>query len=278
MTQYLDPACAGYWARLSAEDRAEYVRLRASFHPEKRFATRVGHVAAFRREILSIVEYLERSQENLEARCILTGICFAGPVVCMNTGQLKGLLGRCKSSINGSFQQFGYLALRAKFKAKSCILAVLPSLESMPNFLRQWTVRVVCDDVEMCFVTSFSRVSLPEITNDDLREDRPTPSPTVNNPSEPVGRSQPVTPQIFQTRVSLGRADAWPCPVASNEPRVTPSSVAAPAPSFPVDILPDPDATWTFLGGVPFAVEGTGKVRGEAEVGRLGDYDDFFAF
>jgi hypothetical protein len=49
-----------------------------------------------------------------------------------------------------------------------------------------------------------------------------------------------------------------------------------------IDILPEsgPDhaATWTFLGGVPFEVEGHGLLREDASAGFLSDSDDLLTF
>jgi hypothetical protein len=137
----------------------------------------------FPRELTTVIEYLERSSDNREARCIVAGVCFAGGLVCVNTQQLKGFLKRCKSSINGSFQQLGYVALRTKAKARNCVLTVLPSLQNDQRVLRQWTVRVVSEEADFCFLSSFTRVALPEITDEDLVQERPpqkanaTPSP-----------------------------------------------------------------------------------------------------
>jgi hypothetical protein len=78
-----------------------------------------------------------RAPDNAEVRCIATGLCLSGPVVCINTRQLKKFLNRCKSSINGSFQQLGYIAVRTKSKARNCCVAALPALASDQTVLRQ---------------------------------------------------------------------------------------------------------------------------------------------
>ena len=161
-----------YWNLLSHDDKAEYIRLRTSFHHGEKLSTKDKRIATFRKELLVVLNYLERSKENMEARCVLTGICFAGPIICVNTRQLKAFLSRCKSSINGSFQQLGFVALRTKAKAKSCVVTVLPSLEEHQNILRQWTIRYASNDVQSCFVSSYPYSNLPEITEDDLFDEK----------------------------------------------------------------------------------------------------------
>ena len=120
----------------------------------------------------TILQFLEQSESGREWRCILAGVAFAGPFICVNTRQLKNFLGRCKSSINGSFQQLGYVAVRTKSKAKSCVLSVIPSLANDPNLLRQWTVRCASDDAHFCFVSKFQPHPMPTITPEDLNEER----------------------------------------------------------------------------------------------------------
>jgi hypothetical protein len=147
----------------------------------------------FGRELTIVLQFLERSQENLEARSVVAGVCFAGSVACVNTRQLKGFLKRCKSSINGSFQQIGYIALRTKSKARQSVTTVLPSLHNEPSILRQWTVRVVSADAAFCFVSSFRYAILPEITPDDLFEE---PAPNPPPAAAPIAVPVPAIAQV----------------------------------------------------------------------------------
>ena len=191
-----------YWNALSQEDQAEFLKLRASFHHGQKISSKDRRIVTFRKELQLVRNYLERSDENQEARCILTGVCFAGPIVCVNTRQLKSFLSRCKSSINGSFQQLGYVALRTKSKARNCVLSTLPSLQNQQIILRQWTVRVASDDATFCFVTSFSRVSLPEIYDEDLfPEKKSNGQPAIHSPinSESSAQGSPYSQPAQQT-------------------------------------------------------------------------------
>jgi hypothetical protein len=182
-----------YWNQLSSDDKSEFLKLRAGFRQGQKVSSKDRRVITFRRELLMVRDYLERSDSNREARCVIAGVCFAGPYVCINTRQLKSFLSRCKSSINGSFQQLGYVAIRTKCKAKSCVLAALPSLRSQQDLLRQWTVRWTSDQADFCFVTSFSAVEMPEITADDLFDEGPMNiSPAV--PRKPIFAPKQIAP------------------------------------------------------------------------------------
>jgi hypothetical protein len=143
-------------------------------------------MASLRRELLLVLSYLERSADNMEARAILAGICFVGPAVCVNTRQLKSLLGRCKSSINGCFKQLGFVAVRTKAKARGFIAAALTSLKDRPEMIRQWTVRWTSAASQFCFLSSFPRENLPAINASDL---------------EPSEVQQPQIGKFFTTKV-----------------------------------------------------------------------------
>jgi hypothetical protein len=159
-----------YWSQLTQDDKDDFLKIRANFRQSQKVSSKDRRVITFRRELLVVLDYIERRPENMEARAILTGLCFAGPVICVNTRQLKSFLSRCKSSINGSFQQLGFVALRVKAKARECVVAVLPSLRTQQTILRQWTARYVSDNAKFCFYSVYPYENMPEVLPDDLFE------------------------------------------------------------------------------------------------------------
>jgi hypothetical protein len=166
------PAPLSVWQSLSEDDRSEYLRLRSSFQQSPKISSKDRRIIAFPRELQIVIRYLEHSPDNIESRCIISGLCFVGPIDCINTRQLKKFLNRCKSSINGSFQQLGYVAFRTKTKARSCVIAALPALEGDQDLLRQWTCRVVSESATVCFLSNFRRIALPDITEEDLLDEK----------------------------------------------------------------------------------------------------------
>ncbi|KAH0790285.1 hypothetical protein GPJ56_005858 [Histomonas meleagridis] len=163
-----------FWNRLPKEDQVEFARLRTQLHQYQKSYGKDPRVVTFRKELNAVLNFIERDEAHREERSILTGIAFAGPFICVNTRLLKQFLGRCKSSINGGFQQMGYVAIRTKTKARNCIVAVMHSLTSEPSLLRQWTVRGASPNAEICFVSSFPMNLLPEVTQSDLNLDNHT--------------------------------------------------------------------------------------------------------
>jgi hypothetical protein len=164
------PGPVGIWNSLSQEDRTEYFRIRGIFHHGQKMPPKDRCIITFRHELTIVMQYLNRSPDNVEARCIVVGVCFVGGIACINTRQLKTFLNRCKSSINGSFQQLGYVALRTKSKARSCVAAALPALRHDQYLLRQWTSRIVSEVAPVCFVSSLRGIVFPEISDADLLE------------------------------------------------------------------------------------------------------------
>jgi hypothetical protein len=219
-----------HWSSLCQDDKTEFLRLRHHFHQTQKGSVKDKRLISFAHEMTSILQFLDRSDAGFEQRSILTGIAFAGPFICVNTRQLKDLLGRCKSSINGSFQQLGYVAVRTKSKARTCVLSMLPGLVNEPNVLRQWTVRGASDDSQICFVSRFQPEPLPKITPEDLVDDRPP----VGKPVRTGYRPQPVVgPQPKHRQYDF---DIAPFPEDLRLPDM--------APSFAVEFLSAADPDW----------------------------------
>ena len=144
-----------FWDVLTTDEKNEFTQLRSQFRQNLHTSVKDRRVVSFANELRLVLQFIERDELHKEERSILTGVCFAGPFICVNTRQLKTFLCRCKSSINGSFQQMGYVALRTKAKARQCILTLLPPLASEQTILRQWTVRRASDSTDICFLSSF---------------------------------------------------------------------------------------------------------------------------
>jgi hypothetical protein len=280
------PVPVFYWNLLPQDDRSEYIRFRTNFHHGQKISSKDRRIVTFRRELTIVIQFLERNADNLEVRCIVTGVCFAGGIVCVNTRQLKGFLKRCKSSINSSFQQLGYVALRTKSKTRNCLLTLLPSLQHDQNILRQWTVRAVSNDAEFCFLSSFSRNGLPEITDDDLLEDRPLSKSITPVCSDPPDRHVTFA---FGPQPRVGRTSFTPKMLTNNLPIVAhfvsaaPTANPIPAPissSFSVDCFREIDPGWTFPPQQPPVADDSAQKAAEKRMKKsksLGEFDEDWA-
>ncbi|OHT09373.1 hypothetical protein TRFO_21674 [Tritrichomonas foetus] len=163
------------WSKLTQDEKNEYARLKSHFSLQQKSAIKDRRTVSFASEMNSILSFIESSPNGRENRSLIVGIAYAGPFVCVNTRTLKGFVCRCKSSINGSFQQIGYVSIKNKQKTRICILSLLPSIEKDPATLRQWTVRYAGEDALMCFVPKYLNIpidELPVIDEEDLFEEK----------------------------------------------------------------------------------------------------------
>jgi hypothetical protein len=178
------------WQLLSEEDRLEYIRLRAAFQQNPKISSKDRRVTAFPRELQRVLRYIDRSPDNMEARCIIAGLCFVCPVVCVNTR---------------SFHR--------KAKVRSWAIAALPGLECNPNLLRQWTCRVVSASAQVCFASAFGEVALAEITEEALLDE------TRPKRLQRFAPAQPIQTGLSRQPRKKGRfrpCENWPEPPISS--------------------------------------------------------------
>lgn len=193
-----------FWNMLSAEDQAEYIALRTAFHNS---SNRERHGSSIQSDLQTIRAYIDRRKEMQEIRSIVCGISFSGSFICVNTSQLKCLLGRCKSSINNGFQLLGYFS--AKTKVRQCIVNVLPSLLRDSSLLRQWTIRCTESSIKVPppqlaqLIPQRKPLPMPNIN----RTNGPFPTPIINsspNQSPPSNKiSSPIIPSSLPKTSSM---------------------------------------------------------------------------
>jgi len=144
-----------YWECLGCDEKIDYMNMRNSFAKSHCNNNQERQPASLFNDLQAVLTFVESRKKNQEARAIVAGIKKVGKYICVNTRQLKCLLCRCKSSINNSFQQLGYVS--AKSKSKNVLLGSLPSLLHNPILLRQWTIR--CSDRTPIQISPSHRIS-----------------------------------------------------------------------------------------------------------------------
>lgn len=75
-------------------------------------------------------------------RCFVCGICWLNNGIAINNRRFGCLLGKCKSSINGSFQQLGYTTAPSRSESYDSIVEAIPILKNDMPSLREWTLRI----------------------------------------------------------------------------------------------------------------------------------------
>jgi hypothetical protein len=204
-----------FWQELSDEDQQAFLALYQSLRRECAITSKDRRAITFHRELISVVKFLERSPDGIRSRALVAGVCFAGPVVLMDTRMLKMLLGRCKSSINGCFQNLGFTALRSKSKARLCVTTMLPTLQRHPDCLRQWTARHMSDTANVGFVSSLPYQELPEIAAADLMTEKGHTTvkqqlPFNSDAFEVVPFPKSISPALDFDLDQIGRPEGFP--------------------------------------------------------------------
>lgn len=161
-----------HWTALSREDQASFMQLHLHFIRQQKEHLKDRRNNTFFTDIQCLLQFIEYSPLRKDDRAICVGLACSGPFVCVNTQQIKIILGRCKSSINNSFQLIGYEAVKTKGKSRDAILAIIPALQNEQNTLRKWTVRCASETSTCCFVSRFQMVDLPFISDDDLYDEK----------------------------------------------------------------------------------------------------------
>ena len=69
------------------------------------------------------------------------GVCWISDGISINAHQLTILLGKCKSSINGSLHRMKYVPFPSSNQASQELIEIIPILKSNFAELRQWTLR-----------------------------------------------------------------------------------------------------------------------------------------
>jgi len=166
-----------FWNSLSNDDKSAYIALKDAFHGNSS-VPKVRHQATFHQDLSLIHSYIERRTDQSDIRSIVCGIYFGGKFICVNTRQLKYLLGRCKSSINNGLQQLGYIS--AKNRIKPAIVTVLPALLHESNILRQWTLRCSENDSTPALMSSRPIMSTISKLVTHRPPPRNLPTPIIN--------------------------------------------------------------------------------------------------
>ena len=167
-----------YWNMLPTDDKNAYLTLKKQFADGSLIqSNKQRHQSTFRKDLNDVSAYIDRRDEQVDVRAIVCGIYFGKGFVCINTKQLKHLIGRCKSSINNGLQSMGYTS--SKGKIRQILSTSMPALKDDTSLLRQWTLRGGQQNAvplagKSAIITAFYN-SPPEIKISSERRTLPTP-------------------------------------------------------------------------------------------------------
>lgn len=130
-----------HWQLLNQRDLEEYIIMRKAFNEEVGKSRKGERLESFMCRLTRIRKYIERGDVNDWKRSLVCGIVFLQNSIAINIQQLKNLIGKCKSSINGSLQQLGYTALPQGRDLSHEFICRIPYFQKDSSELKKWTIR-----------------------------------------------------------------------------------------------------------------------------------------
>ena len=132
-----------YFDLLSESDKQEYIELRDQlFDPKYKNRRNKSH-EAFKEVVQSIEKFVVRNDGNDWKRSLVCGVIWLDKSIAINTHQLRLLVDKCKSSINGSFQDLGYKTVPTGADCAKELITKFPFMRNNFAELRQWTIRQI---------------------------------------------------------------------------------------------------------------------------------------
>jgi hypothetical protein len=135
-----------FWQKLSESDQRGYLALRSELATPK-FSNQRGRSAAQFGVMLDLVKsFVVRGDPEDAARALACGMLWMSNGIAVNIQHVKLLTSKCKSSINGSFGQLGYLPVASGADTAGELIQAFPFMKDQFSELRQWTIRTRSGD------------------------------------------------------------------------------------------------------------------------------------
>ena len=131
-----------YWELLSTCDQESYGYLQKTLSSPACKNRRNHSNETFSDILDTIKKFVIRNDENDWKRALVCGVGWIENGIAVNTRQLRLLIAKCKSSINGSFQALGYGSVPTSAETASALVKLFPFLKNAFPELRQWSVRL----------------------------------------------------------------------------------------------------------------------------------------
>jgi hypothetical protein len=139
---------------LQPEERTQYQILVESIAGDVQDGRKHCGLPEFVKHMTMVHAFIARGQADDALRGIVCGVQFGRGFILVNTERLRKVLVRSKSCMNGCFQRLGYDVMRPSQDIESLFTRLLPHVNPEFFALRQWCVRLVCDESLICFVSS----------------------------------------------------------------------------------------------------------------------------
>ena len=128
-----------HFEQLSDSDKIDYKKLKESLNSGRN--KRGKRLEAFADMLSAVKRYAVKGDDDDWKRCMVCGVCWIDNGIAINTRQLRLLIDKCKSSINGSLHRMGYNPSTSTGEVNNALIDKIPILKGNFSELRQWTVR-----------------------------------------------------------------------------------------------------------------------------------------
>ena len=135
------PDMPQYWHMLNEEEKLEFKNMQNDFINGSAKKTRNNRTDSFEYILDRIKKFTERGDNRDWERYLVCGVCWLDNAIAINTRQLRILVSKCKSSINGSLQKMGFSTNTSHSESWKILFPKIPFLKEHFNELRQWTIR-----------------------------------------------------------------------------------------------------------------------------------------
>ena len=146
---------------LDEADKVKYKKLQAYFIAHSMSAKNCGN-SAFQDSLIKIHAFCVRNDEDDWKRSVVCGICWFRNSILLSVQQLQKLLGKSKSSINGSLHKLGYMSCGPRVTT-SDVVSEIPFFNTCIEELRRWTWRRMYDVITVESSQSESDFEIPEL-------------------------------------------------------------------------------------------------------------------
>jgi hypothetical protein len=206
---------------LSPEDQTKFLMLCQRLgSPENRY-NRHQRLQITRDSFESLRSFSVRGDSEDGIRFLVCGLCWlSSDVLAINTKQMKNILCKSKSSINGTLTLMKYFSDVLNPEEVSRLVVKIPFLQTHPSELRQWTLRRQnwSDSIPKQSFPTFFSTSIPSISLIPLIP-TPIPRPTLipTPPSTPTSSAAPAFSLVVNpppVRAGAENPFCEPCNVA----------------------------------------------------------------
>ena len=133
---------------LSYGDQKQFANLREKVGSSENRYNRNKRIQTFQEMLNQIRQFCERDQDDDWKRYLACGITWLGNDIAINTRQLRLLINKSKSSINGAFAKMHYETVPTKGEDSSALVQKIPYLKGHFVEMRQWTIRRPLSDIK----------------------------------------------------------------------------------------------------------------------------------